>query len=72
MGAAPMKAIVLLSGGLDSTTAAAMARKEGWELYGLTVKYGQVHAAELAAARRVAQALGFVRHIELDVALSAS
>ncbi len=66
-----MKAIVLLSGGLDSTTAAAMARKEGWELYGLTVKYGQVHAAELAAARRVAQALGFVRHIELDVALSA-
>ena len=66
-----MKAIVLLSGGLDSTTAAAMARKEGWELYGLTVKYGQVHAAELAAARRVADALGFARHIELDVDLKA-
>jgi 7-cyano-7-deazaguanine synthase len=66
-----MKAVVLLSGGLDSTTAAAVARREGWELYGLTVKYGQVHAAELAAARRVAQALGFVRQIELDVNLGA-
>lgn len=66
-----MKAIVLLSGGLDSTTAAAVARKEGWELYGLTIKYGQVHAAELAAARRVADAMGFARHIELDVDLKA-
>ena len=66
-----MKAIVLLSGGLDSTTAAAVARKEGWELYGLTIKYGQVHAAELAAARRVAAALGFAKHIELDVDLKA-
>ncbi len=66
-----MKAIVLLSGGLDSTTAAAMARKEGWELYGLTIKYGQVHAAEVAAARRVAEAMGFARHIELDVDLKA-
>jgi 7-cyano-7-deazaguanine synthase len=66
-----MKAVVLLSGGLDSTTAAAMARREQWELYGLTVKYGQVHSAELAAARRVADALGFVRHVELDVNLAA-
>jgi 7-cyano-7-deazaguanine synthase len=66
-----VKAVVLLSGGLDSTTAAAMARREKWELYGLTVKYGQVHAAELAAARRVADALGFVKHIELDVNLAA-
>ena len=66
-----MKAIVLLSGGLDSTTAAAVARKNGWELYGLTIKYGQVHAAELAAARRVADALGFAKHIELDVDLKA-
>jgi 7-cyano-7-deazaguanine synthase len=48
-----------------------MARREKWELYGLTVKYGQVHAAELAAARRVADALGFVKHIELDVNLAA-
>jgi 7-cyano-7-deazaguanine synthase len=66
-----MKAIVLLSGGLDSTTAAALARREKWELYGLTIKYGQVHHAELAAARRVAAALGFVEHVELDVNLAA-
>jgi 7-cyano-7-deazaguanine synthase len=63
------RAVVLLSGGLDSTTAAALARREGWELYGLTVRYGQVHAVELAAARRVASVLGFVRHEELDVDL---
>ncbi len=66
-----MKAVVLLSGGLDSTTAAAMARREKWELYGLTIKYGQVHAAELAAARQVAGALGFAKHIEMDVNLAA-
>jgi len=66
-----MKAVVLLSGGLDSTTAAAMARREKWELYGLTVKYGQVHQAELAAARRVAAALGFAKHVEMDVNLAA-
>jgi 7-cyano-7-deazaguanine synthase len=48
-----------------------MARREGWELFALTVKYGQIHLAELAAARRVAAALGVARHIELDVDLSA-
>ncbi len=63
------RAVVLLSGGLDSTTAAALARREGWALYGLTLRYGQVHAAELEAARRVALALGFARHVELDVDL---
>jgi 7-cyano-7-deazaguanine synthase len=61
--------VVLLSGGLDSATASALARREGWELYGLTVRYGQVHACEIDAARRVAAALGFVRHIEIDVDL---
>ncbi|HKV98621.1 MAG TPA: 7-cyano-7-deazaguanine synthase QueC [Vicinamibacterales bacterium] len=66
-----MRAVVLLSGGLDSTTAAALARREGWELYGLTLRYGQVHAQELEAARRVAAALGFVKHVELDVDLRA-
>jgi 7-cyano-7-deazaguanine synthase len=65
------RAVVLLSGGLDSTTAAALARREGFELYTLTVRYGQVHAAEIEAARRVAQALGVVRHVELDVDLRA-
>jgi 7-cyano-7-deazaguanine synthase len=65
------RAVVLLSGGLDSATAAALARREGFALYGLTVRYGQVHAVEIAAARRVAAALGFVKHIELDVDLKA-
>ena len=65
------RAVVLLSGGLDSTTAAALARREGWELYGLTLRYGQVHARELEAARRVALALGFAKHIEVDVDLGA-
>jgi 7-cyano-7-deazaguanine synthase len=63
------RAVVLLSGGLDSATASALAQREGWELYGLTVRYGQVHACELDAARRVAASLGFVRHIEIDVDL---
>jgi 7-cyano-7-deazaguanine synthase len=63
------RAVVLLSGGLDSATAAAMARREGFGLYGLTVRYGQVHACEIAAARAVAAALGFARHVELDVDL---
>jgi 7-cyano-7-deazaguanine synthase len=66
-----MRAVVLLSGGLDSTTAAALARREGWALYGLTVRYGQRHAHEIAAARRVAAALGFVRHVEIDLDLAA-
>ena len=64
------RAVILLSGGLDSATAAALARKEGWELYGLTVRYGQIHALEIEAARRVALSLGFARHVELDVDLS--
>jgi len=64
-------AVVLLSGGLDSYTAAALARRDGYRLYALTVRYGQRHAAELAAARAVAHALDVERHIELDVDLSA-
>ncbi len=65
------RAVVLLSGGLDSTTAAAMARREGWELYALTLRYGQIHSAELEAARRVAAALAVTRHVEMAVDLSA-
>ena len=64
-------AVVLLSGGLDSYTAAAMARADGYRLYALTIRYGQRHARELAAARAVAARLGVARHLEVDVALSA-
>ena len=65
-----MRAVVLLSGGLDSYTAGAMARAGGYELYALTIRYGQVHEQELAASRAVARDLGVVRHIELDVNLA--
>jgi 7-cyano-7-deazaguanine synthase len=64
-------AVVLLSGGLDSYTAAAIARAEGFRLFALTVRYGQRHARELESARAVAAAMGVVRHIEIDVDLSA-
>jgi 7-cyano-7-deazaguanine synthase len=66
-----MKAVVLLSGGLDSYTAAAIASEEGFDLYGLTVKYGQRHAHEILAARRVAEALGVKAHRELAVDLGS-
>ena len=65
------RAVVLLSGGLDSYTAAAIARSQGYRLFALTVRYGQVHAHELEAARRVAAALGAERHQELAVDLAA-
>jgi len=64
-------AIVLLSGGLDSYTAAAIAAEEGFALNALTVRYGQRHARELDAARAVARALGVARHLELAVDLAA-
>lgn len=64
-------AVVLLSGGLDSCTAAAIVRAQGFDLYALTVRYGQRHAVELDAARRVARALCAIRHIELSVDLAA-
>jgi 7-cyano-7-deazaguanine synthase len=64
-------AVILLSGGLDSATAAALARREGWSLYALTVRYGQTHAIEIDAARRVAAAVGVIKHVELGVDLSA-
>ncbi len=64
-------AVVLLSGGLDSYTAAAIAAAAGFRLHALTIGYGQRHAVELAAARNVARALGVARHIELQVDLAA-
>src|SRR5262245_28916750 len=64
-------AIVLLSGGLDSYTAAAIARSQGFTLHALTIQYGQRHAREMEAARRVASALGVARHLQLDLDLRA-
>jgi len=64
-------AVVLLSGGLDSYTAAAIARAEGFRLNALTVLYGQRHAQEVEAARAVAKRLDVDRHVEVNVGLDA-
>jgi 7-cyano-7-deazaguanine synthase len=64
-------AVVLLSGGLDSYTAAAIARVEGFRLNALTILYGQRHAKEVEAARAVAKWLGVDRHVEITVGLGA-
>jgi len=66
-----VNAVVLLSGGLDSCTTAAIARSEGYTIHALTVRYGQRHSAELAAARRVARALAVANHLELPLDLRA-
>ncbi len=65
------KAVVLLSGGLDSYTAAAVARRDGFELFALTINYGQRHAQELAAAQRVAASLGVARQVQIDLDLTS-
>jgi len=64
------RAVVLLSGGLDSATTLAIARAEGHECHCLTVDYGQRHRAELAAAARVAKALGAAEHRVLAIDLA--
>jgi 7-cyano-7-deazaguanine synthase len=63
-------AVLLLSGGLDSYTAGAIAKADGYDLFALTVRYGQVHAREIDSARQAAGALGAVRHLELEVPLA--
>jgi 7-cyano-7-deazaguanine synthase len=63
------KAVVLLSGGVDSATTLAIARAEGFETYALTLRYGQRHQREVEAARRVAQHLGVARHLVADLDL---
>ena len=65
------KAVVLLSGGLDSATVLAMARAQGFACHALSLDYGQRHRAELDAARRVARGLGAVEHRILPMALDA-
>jgi 7-cyano-7-deazaguanine synthase len=64
-------AVVLLSGGLDSATTAAIARAEEFRLYALSIDYGQRHRFELEAARRIAKSLGVERHIVATVNLNA-
>jgi 7-cyano-7-deazaguanine synthase len=65
-----MRAVVLLSGGLDSATALAIARREGLACYALSCAYGQRHSAELEAAARVARHLGAVEHRTMSVDLA--
>src|SRR5690242_13762095 len=63
------KAVVLLSGGLDSTTALAIAKAEGYAVYAMSFRYGQRHAIELESARRVAEAFGVEQHLIVDIDL---
>jgi 7-cyano-7-deazaguanine synthase len=65
------KAVCLLSGGLDSATCLALARREGYECYALSFDYGQRHKIELKAAARVAEALGATRHLVTRIGLDA-
>ena len=65
------KAVVLLSGGLDSATALAVARAEGYALFALSFRYGQRHSVELESAARVARAIGVERHLILNIDLDA-
>ena len=63
------KAVVLASGGVDSTTVMAIAKEEGYEIYSLTFRYGQRHSQEVEAAGRVAAYFGAVKHLILDIGL---
>lgn len=63
------KAVVLLSGGLDSSTTLAIAKSEGYELYALSFRYGQRHSGEVDAAVRIARSIGVKRHVVLDIDL---
>ena len=67
----PKKAVVLSSGGLDSTTAMAIARDEGFEIYSLSFDYGQRHAFELKAARDIAERFQVARHLVIAIDLHA-
>jgi 7-cyano-7-deazaguanine synthase len=70
MSAAPAPAVVLLSGGLDSTTCLALAAREGFAVHALSFRYGQRHAHEIEAARRIAHAYAVARHVVVDIDLA--
>ena len=63
------KAVVLLSGGLDSTTCLAIAKNMGFEIYALSFRYGQRHNSEVDAARRIAANADVARHVIADIDL---
>lgn len=67
--AAGKPAVVLLSGGLDSTTVLAVAKREGYTPHAMTFRYGQRHSVEIDAARRVATAMGVAKHVVVDIDL---
>src|SRR3569832_2732983 len=62
-------AVVLLSGGLDSATALAIAKQQGFTPYAISFRYGQRHAIEIDAAQRVAKSLAVARHVIVDIDL---
>ena len=65
-----MKAVILLSGGLDSATILAIAKDQGYQCYALSFNYGQRHAAELNAAAKIAKAIGVLEHKTIDLDLT--
>ncbi len=65
------KAVILLSGGLDSSTCVAIAQDQGFDVYGLSFRYGQRHTQELDAAAKIADAMGLKRHVIIDIDLRA-
>lgn len=72
MAASTKRAVVLLSGGLDSSTVLAIAKSQGFEIYALSFSYGQRHKWELEAAARVAQAAGVAQHRIVAIDLSGT
>ena len=68
---ADRNAVVLLSGGLDSTTVLAIAQDEGFDVYALSFRYGQRHSIEFDAARAIAERAGVLRHVVTDIDLRA-
>ena len=71
LNAEPKKAVVLLSGGLDSSTCVAIAQKEGYDVYGLSFSYGQRHTIELEAAKRIAASTGIKKHVIANIDIGA-